>query len=79
MKRTKPKRKSNPYDDPIYKMPWGKFKGEKLANTPADYFIYMYDMGYLKGGLKRYVEDNMGTLLGESRDGGCDATESDIY
>ena len=48
-------------------MPWGKHEGTKLANVPADYFIYMSDMGWLKGELKQYVEENMDALIKETQ------------
>jgi uncharacterized protein (DUF3820 family) len=48
-------------------MPYGKHQGEKLANVPADYFIFMYDAGYLRGGLKKYAEDNMDVFLMETK------------
>lgn len=43
-------------------MPFGKHKGEKLANVPAGYLLYMYDSGYLKGDLKAYAEENIAVL-----------------
>lgn len=46
-------------------MPFGKHRGEKLANVPAEYLIYMYDEGRLYGGLKQYVDDNMQSLRQE--------------
>ena len=50
-------------DDTI--MPTGKYKGEKLANVPADYLIYIYDNGCWDGDLKRYILDNMDALKQE--------------
>lgn len=43
-------------------MPFGKYKGEKLANVPADYLLYMYHLGKLYGELKKYIENNMDVL-----------------
>ena len=46
-------------------MPYGKHQGEKLANIPASYLIWMYDNERLTGSLERYVEENMDCLLKE--------------
>ena len=43
-------------------MPYGKYQGEKLANIPAGYLIWMYDNDKLIGSLKKYVEENMAAL-----------------
>ena len=43
-------------------MPFGKHKGVKLANLPADYLFYMYDADELFGAIKEYVEDNYEAL-----------------
>jgi uncharacterized protein (DUF3820 family) len=43
-------------------MPFGKHKGEKLANVPPGYLLYLYDAGYLRGELKKYAEDNIAVL-----------------
>jgi len=70
-------------------MPFGKHSGEKLANVPADYLIYMYDSGKLYGTIRQYVQENEELLRKEvkeikskykqSKYNDCDATESDIY
>lgn len=46
-------------------MTFGKYKGEKLANVPADYLIWLYRKGTSKG-LMRYIEENEDVLLQES-------------
>lgn len=43
-------------------MPFGKYKGEKLANVPADYLIWLYDNGKIFGDLKKYIEENSDVL-----------------
>ncbi|MCK5022560.1 MAG: DUF3820 family protein [Candidatus Aenigmarchaeota archaeon] len=48
-------------------MPWGMHQGVKLANVPASYLIYQYDVGHLRGELKKYVENNMDALLIETK------------
>jgi len=51
-------------------MPFGKHKGIKMANVPADYLIWLYDeSGCLKynrfSDLKKYITDNMDVLKSE--------------
>lgn len=47
-------------------MPFGEHKGEKLANVPADYLIWLYRKGTIIG-LMRYIEENEDVLLQESK------------
>jgi len=49
-------------------MPYGKHQGEKMANVPADYLIFMFDAGYLNGSLAKYVKENMDALRKEMED-----------
>lgn len=39
-------------------MPFGKFKGEKMINVPADYLLWLYNNGKCFGEVKKYLEDN---------------------
>ena len=43
-------------------MPFGKFKGEKMANVPADYLLWYYEQEWCKGELKNYIKDNLESL-----------------
>ncbi len=43
-------------------MPFGKFKGEKLANVPDSYLLWLHKEGKLYGEFKRYVEDNLDAI-----------------
>lgn len=43
-------------------MPFGKYKGEKMANVPHGYLLYMYDSGKLFGAVKDYCEENINVL-----------------
>lgn len=43
-------------------MPFGKFKGEKMANVPASYLMWLYDNGKCSGNVKEYIENNMDVL-----------------
>ena len=39
-------------------MPWGKYKGEKMADVPASYLIWIYENGKYNMDFGRYVLDN---------------------
>lgn len=44
-------------------MPFGKYKGQKLANVPSEYLLYIFDQDWLQeGGLKEYIKLNKHTL-----------------
>lgn len=54
-------------EDPF---PYGKYKGEKMANVPAQYLLYLFENGYLNRGIDakkvcRYVQDNLDVLVKE--------------
>lgn len=38
-------------------MTFGKYKGKKLGEIPAGYFLYIYDRGWAKGELKKFIEE----------------------
>lgn len=54
---------------------WSKYKGQKLANVPASYLLWLYYDWGLKDGpnspqhqqLKEYIEDNMDALKAETK------------
>ena len=48
-------------------MPFGKHKGEKMANIPASYLLWLYeDSGFLADGLlKDYIKENLEDLKKE--------------
>ena len=46
-------------------MPFGKYKGEKLANIPAEYLLWLYDEGRCYGELRTYIADNMDSIKAE--------------
>jgi uncharacterized protein (DUF3820 family) len=48
-------------------MPFGKHKGEKLANIPAGYFLWCYDQSWCKGELKKYITENKDVLQQEAK------------
>ncbi len=43
-------------------MPFGKYKGEKLANVPAEYLLWLYENNKVYGGIKKYIEENLDVI-----------------
>lgn len=43
-------------------MPWGKYKGEKMANVPADYLMWLHDNNKCSGAVRAYIEDNLDVI-----------------
>lgn len=48
-------------------MPFGAFKGQKLANVPAWYLLKLYDNNKLHENLKQYIEDHKLALEQEKK------------
>jgi len=48
-------------------MPFGAFKGHKLANVPAWYLLKIKDEAYVFANLKKYIEDNKDALEAEKK------------
>lgn len=46
-------------------MSFGKYKGHKLANVPAEYLIFIYNEYDLQAPLKKYIADNLQALKQE--------------
>lgn len=46
-------------------MPFGKYKGTKLANVPASYMLFIYENYQLHENLKEYIKKNKDVLLAE--------------
>jgi len=46
-------------------MPIGKYKGEKMANVPPDYLLWLYENGNIYGELKQYIKDNLDIIKSE--------------
>jgi uncharacterized protein (DUF3820 family) len=46
-------------------MPFGKYKGEKLANVPAKYLLWLYDQSCNNKELYAYIEENLDALESE--------------
>lgn len=43
-------------------MPFGKFKGRKMANVPCFYLLLLHENKYAHGELKLYIESNLQVL-----------------
>lgn len=43
-------------------MPWGKWKGHKMANVPPEYLIWLLDNEKCSGQVKAYIEENKSFL-----------------
>lgn len=48
-------------------MPFGKYKGVKMANVPPDYLLWLYDNSKVYGDVKEYIKDNLDVLKAEIR------------
>lgn len=46
-------------------MPFGQHKGEKLANVPAQYLLYIFENFKLYDNLKAYIKKNKDVLEAE--------------
>ena len=46
-------------------MPWGKHKGQKMANVPASYLRWLYDNNKCNAEVQAYIKDNMDVLKEE--------------
>lgn len=49
------------------RMPFGKYKNEKLANVPASYLLWAYDNLNLRPDLKRYINSVRDSLQQETK------------
>lgn len=48
-------------------MPWGKYKGHKMANVPPDYLLWLLENDKCGGRVKEYIEKNKSFLILESK------------
>ena len=46
-------------------MPIGKYKGDKLANIPPHYLLWMYENTNIYGELREYIKDNLDVIKSE--------------
>ena len=50
-------------DDSI--ITFGKYKGQKLANIPPEYLLWLYENSNIYGELKAYIADNLEVIKSE--------------
>jgi len=48
-------------------MPFGKYKGTKMANVPASYLIWIYENNKCSIEVIKYVRENLDVLKEESK------------
>jgi uncharacterized protein (DUF3820 family) len=46
-------------------MPYGKYKGRKMANIPGDYLIWLFENNKCCYHVSKYIQDNMEVLKSE--------------
>jgi uncharacterized protein (DUF3820 family) len=46
-------------------MPFGKFKGEKMANVPSIYLLWCYEQEWCRGEVKKYIAANLDAIKSE--------------
>lgn len=51
-------------------MPFGEHKGEKMANVPAAYLIWLYENNKCSADVREYIEANLDVLKQEIRNNG---------
>jgi uncharacterized protein (DUF3820 family) len=45
------------------KMPYGKYKGTKMANVPASYLLYIKEQGYASHDVAEYILENLKAII----------------
>lgn len=48
-------------------MPFGKHKGKKMEDVPAEYLLWLRDQNHT-GPVREYIEENLSALLKECPD-----------
>lgn len=48
-------------------MPWGKYKGSKMANVPPDYLLWLLENDKCSGQVKEYIVTNKSFLELEAK------------
>ena len=46
-------------------MPFGKYQGEKMANIPASYLLWLFENSKCYGEVKAYIKGNLDVLKAE--------------
>jgi len=72
MKRTKPKRKpkyiTTVYDNPRYKMNWGKFDGRRVTRIPAQYILNLERDGWALKDMLIWISQNREALEARAKE-----------
>ncbi|MFA5152432.1 MAG: DUF3820 family protein [Clostridia bacterium] len=46
-------------------IPFGKYQGEKMANVPPEYLLWLYENNKVYGDVKQYIKDNLDVIKSE--------------
>lgn len=46
-------------------MPFGKFKGEKMANVPSEYLLWLFENNKCTPDVAKYIADNLDVIKSE--------------
>ena len=46
-------------------MPFGKYKGEKMANILPNYLLWLYENNKCNGEVREYIKDNLDVIKSE--------------
>lgn len=49
-------------------MPFGKYRGTKMCDVPADYLLYLYDTNKCNGAVLKYIVDIKDALIREAHE-----------
>lgn len=52
------------------KMPTGKWKGTKMIDVPATYFMYLWDNQMANAQVKNYIQRNHEVILKQAKEDG---------
>ncbi len=46
-------------------MPFGKYRGEKMANVPADYLLWIFENNKCTPEVAKYIAENLSVIKSE--------------
>jgi uncharacterized protein (DUF3820 family) len=47
-------------------MPFGKYKGRRLIDVPAPYFLWLHHKGCQHEGVRQYINSNLDAIIQEA-------------
>jgi len=59
---------TNPFDNAMYKMPWGRYAGQRIKRIPAQYFLDLERDGWACGDLLDWIQRNRMELKARARE-----------